>query len=160
MVKIRFELNIDEVVKGAINISSDDPLFKNPEATGKTFLIIDALDNHMQAVLCRHAATESNQFAQLDFYPIPAKAVIIDENVNEDASPKELMAHIQDCCDKVCKTIQTYADIADSKHSIILQSLAPVLERAENSTGNGISEKTLLDALKIVANNTERHETT
>lgn len=155
MAKVRFELNIDEIIEAPITISSDDPLFKTPEATGKTFLFVDKMDGHMQAAYCRRAATEDNKYAQIDYYPISDNAVIVDEDVKDDKH-EALMSHIQDCCDKVCQTIQTYADIADSKHSVILQGLRPVLEKIEEGgTGNGISEKTLLEALKIVSKQTE-----
>lgn len=159
--KVRFELNIDEVVECPINIMSNDPLFNNPDATGKTFLLVDKLDHHMQAVYCRRAATDGNAYAQLDFYPISANAVIIDENVDEDAAHKELMAHIQDCCDKACKTIQHYGGKACEQYNSVMEGLKGIHDEIEErGSGNGISEKTLLDALKIVANNTERHETT
>lgn len=159
MAKVRFELNIDEIIEAPINVSGNDPIFKNPEATGKTFLFVDKMEGHMQAVYCSHASTDEKQYAQVNYFPIPANALIIDENVDEDAAHKELMSHIQDCCDKVCRTIQTYADIADSKHSVILQGLSPVLEKIEEGgTGNGISEKTLLEALKIVSKQTEKTE--
>lgn len=155
MAKVRFELNIDEIIEAPTNISSDDPIFKNPEATGKTYLFVDKMDGHMQAAYCRLAAAEGNKYAQIDYYPISDNAVIVDEDV-KDHKHEALMSHIQDCCDKVCKTIQTYADIAVSKHSVILQGLRPVLEKIEEGgNGNGIREKTLLEALKIVSKQME-----
>lgn len=150
MAKVRFELNIDEIIEAPTNISGDDPLFKNPEATGKTFLFVDKMEGHMQAVYCSHASTDEKQYAQVNYFPIPANALIIDENVDEDAAHKELMLHIQDCCDKVCQTIQTYA----AQHKTHIDDA--FLQIMENcTTGNGISEKTLLEALKVVSKQTE-----
>lgn len=153
MAKVRFELNIDEVVERPINIGSNDPLFQNSEATGKTFLLVDKLDNHMQAVYCRRAATDGNEYAQLDFFPISANAVIIDDNTDENAAHEELMAHIQDCCDKVCKTVQHFDEENAGRYDLLMEGLKGVHDtiNEERDAGNGISEKTLLEALKIVA---------
>lgn len=155
MAKVRFELNIDEIIEGEVYVNNDHAVFKSPEATGKTFLFVDKLSGIIQAAFCKEAASEENKYARVEFYPISQNAVIVDEDV-KDNKHEALMAHIQDCCDKVCQTIQTYADIADSKHSVILQGLRPVLEKIEEGgNGKGISEKTLLEALKIVSKQTE-----
>ena len=59
-----------------------------------------------------------------------------------------LMSHIQDCCDKVCEVVrytsQNNWDKTDNDSAVIRAMIE------ESSTGNCISEKTLLNALEIV----------
>ena len=155
MAKVRFELNIDEIIEGEIYLSNDNEVFKNPEATGKTFLFVDKLGGMMQAAFCKEAASGNNKYARVEFYPISQNAVIIDEDVKDDKH-EALMAHIQDCCDKVCTTLQTFHQ-QDCEHYAcameVVNSIRGDIE--EGGTGNGISEKTLLEALKIVSKRTE-----
>lgn len=52
----------------------------------------------------------------------------------------DLMGHIQQCYDKVCV-----------QHNNVMDSLKSIHDKIEEGgSGNGISEKTLLDALRIV----------
>lgn len=147
-MKVRFELNIDEIIEHPIQINSDDPIFKNPEASGKTFLFVDKLTNMMQAIYCKSASTENKKYAQLDFFPIPHNAIIIDEEHKENSEYETLMSHIQNCCDKVCEVVkhtsQNNWDKTDNDSAVIRAMIE------ESSTGNGVSEKTLLNALEIV----------
>lgn len=150
MTKVRFELNIDEIIEAPITISSNDPLFNNPEATGKTFLIVDKMDGHMQAVYCRRAATEDNKYAQIDYYPISDNAVIVDEDV-KDHKHEAMMAHVQNCCDVIRKGL---VDL-QNEVSVYIGQEFDALKAEGLSNGNCISEKTLLEALKIVSKQTE-----
>lgn len=150
MAKVKFELNIDAIIEAPINISSDDPIFKNPEATGKTFLFVDKMDGHMQAVYCRRAATKDNKYAQIDYYPISDNAVITDEDV-KDHKHEALISHIQDCCDKILQGMVN----CQNEVNIFVGKEFDGLKAEGLSTGNGISEKTLLEALKIVSKQTE-----
>lgn len=59
------------------------------------------------------------------------------------------MQHVQDCCDKVCATIQEH----DNHMAVFLGKEIDALK--SESVGNGISEKTLLSALEIVTNRKE-----
>ena len=147
-MKVRFELNIDEIVEQPININCDDPIFKNPEASGKTFLFVDKLTGMMQAIYCISASTENNKYAQLDFFPMPQNAIMIDEEHKVNNEYETLMAHIQNCCDKVYEVVRNTSqnnwDKID-KDSALIRAMIE-----EGNIGNGISEKTLLNALEIV----------
>lgn len=155
MVKIKFELNIDEVVECNGAVCSDNEVFKNPEATGKTFLFIDRLTGTMQAAFCKEAVSETNKYANVEWYPLPHNTVIVDEDT-KDINNEDLLKHIQDCYDKVCSTLQTYHRIGCEHHDCVMKVVNDIRsDIGEGSTGNGISEKTLLEALKIVSKKTE-----
>ena len=147
-MKVRFELNIDEIIEHPINIRSDDPMFKGPEASDKTFLFVDKLTNMMEAIYCKSASTENNKYAQLDFFPIHPNAIIIDEEHKVNSEHETIMSHIQNCCDKICEVVrhtsQNNWDKTDNDSAVIRAMIE------ETSTGNGVSEKTLLNALEIV----------
>lgn len=155
MVKIKFELNIDEVVEGTGFVNAGHEVFENPEATGKTFLFIDRLTGIMQAAVCKEAASENNKFANIELYSLPHNTVIVDEDT-KDINNEDLLEHIQDCYDKVCSTLQTYHRIDCEHHDCVMKVVNDIRsDIGEGSTGNGISEKTLLEALKIVSKKTE-----
>ena len=94
------------------------------------------------------ASTENNKYAQLDFFLIPPNAIIIDEEHKENSEHETLMSHIQNCCDKVCEVVkhtsQNNWDKTDNDSAVIRAMIE------ESSTDNGVSEKTLLNALEIV----------
>ena len=70
----------------------------------------------------------------------------IDENVKEHKHD-ELMSHIQNCCDKI---LQGMVSCQNEVNRFVGHEFDEL--KAEGlSTGNGISEKTLLEALKIVS---------
>ena len=106
-----------------------------------------------QAAYCRRAATEEKKYADIEYFPIPDSAVIIDEDVHPDKKYDDLMSHIQNCCDKVCDVVKVMTqnnwDLIDSESSIIRALIENI------NSGEGISEKTLLEALKIVTKQTE-----
>lgn len=152
MSKIRFELNIDEIVESDICVSSDHDIFKNPDATGKTFLFKDKLTGMMQAAFCKHAATEDRKYALVDFFPIAANTVLLTED-EVDNKHKVIMSHIQDCCDKVCKVVSHHDEKIAERYNMVLESVQAIFDKLEEGfAGNGISERTLLEALKIVSN--------
>lgn len=157
MAKIRFELNIDEVIECANvfpNNSAD--IFKGDNAKGKTFLFVDKLNGYMEACTCIKEISDNNSYAQTERFPIPHNAVIIDEGVQEepsiekllDASHKELMNRVQFCCDELNKKLnENYNDMA----TLIGQEFDTL--KKDGVGGNSISESTLLKALEIVTNN-------
>lgn len=153
MAKVRFELNIDEIIEGPICRGYDNEVFKTPDATNKSFLFVDKMTGMKQAAYCNRAATEEEKYADVKFFPIPDSAVIIDEDVHPDKKYDDLMSHIQNCCDKVCDVVmvktQNNWDLIDSESSIIRALIENI------NSGEGISEKTLLEALKIVTRQTE-----
>lgn len=150
MAKVRFELNIDEIIEGELYVNNDHEVFKNPEATGKTFLFVDNLTGIMQAALCKEAASENNKYARVEFYPLSPNAVIIDEDV-KDHKHEALMSLISRCCDKI---LQGMVSCQNEVNRFVGHEFDEL--KAEGlSTGNGISEKTLLEALKIVSKQTE-----
>lgn len=154
MPKVRFELNVDEIVYRPIDVTSSDPIFNTPEATGKVFLFVDKMTGYMQAIFCRRASNENDKYAKIELFNLSPDAVIIDENYDENAAHKELMAHIQDCCDKVCKTVQTVVNESYNNTNIFIGKEFDSIKE-EGISGNGITEKTLLEALKIVTNKKE-----
>lgn len=147
MAKIRFELNIDEIIESEVYVSNGNEVFKNPEATGKTFLFVDKLSGIMQAAFCKEAASESNKYARVEFYPLSQNAVIIDEDV-KDTKHEAMMAHVQNCCDVIRKGL---VDL-QNEVSVYIGQEFDALKAEGLSNGNGISEKTLLEALKIITN--------
>lgn len=156
MAKVRFELNVDEIVYRPIDVTSSDPIFNTPEATGKVFLFVDKMTGYMQAIFCRRASNENDKYAKIELFNISQDAVIIDENYDENAAHKELMAHVQDCCDKVCKTVQNFDAQNEERWKLMSENVAGIHDAiGEYGTGNGITEKTLLEALKIVTNKKE-----
>ena len=153
MTKVRFELNIDEIIEGTVCMSNDNEVFKTPDATNKTFLFVDKMTGMKLAAYCRRAATEHNNYAEVVHFPIPDGAVIIDENVHPDKKYVDLMSHIQDCCDKVCELVRNISADHYEKIDNETTTIRAVIENF--CSGEGISEKTLLEALKIVARQTE-----
>lgn len=144
MEKVIFEVEYDEILNvGYLERTAD--LFKSEESRGKKFLLNDPLTGNKQLVLCKAPSDENNKYAELEYFPLPANAVIV-----EKPDPKEeLMSHIQDCCDKICLTIQEamkeqYNDLA------IFISKEFDTYKSEGVGSSGISEKTLLSALEIV----------
>lgn len=153
MAKVRFELNIDEIIEGPICRGSDNEVFKTPDATNKSFLFVDKMTGMKQAAYCNRAATEEEKYADVKFFPIPDSAVIIDEDVHPDKKYDDLMSHIQNCCDKVCELVRR---ISENHYEKIDNEAATIRAMIGNfSSGEGISEKTLLEALKIVTRQTE-----
>ncbi|MBQ0153817.1 MAG: hypothetical protein KBS70_03425 [Bacteroidales bacterium] len=155
-MKVRFELNIDEIINCSIFPCNDDAVFLGEQAKDKTFLFVDKLSGDMQAVVCITPASENNRFACTNTLFIPKNAVIIDDEEKEvDSKHESLMLHIQDCCDKVCNTVQSFDAHNAERYNLAMEGLKGVSDQiAEGiSSGSGISEKTLLSALNIVTDN-------
>lgn len=151
--KVRFELNIDEIIECTQFPSNDNVAFFGEQATGKTFLFVDKLTGDKQVSVCIEPASESKTYAKTATFFLPPETVIIDEN-EKDAKHEALMSHIQDCCDKVCKTAQHFDECNSERYNQVMEGLKGIFdELAEHGTSNGISEKTLLDALRIVSKN-------
>lgn len=150
--KVRFELNIDEIIECSNFPCNDNVTFFGEQARNKTFLFVDKLTGDKQAIVCLEPASENRAYAHTNTFPLPSEAVIIDEN-EKDTKHEALMSHIQDCCDKICKTAQHFDECNAERYNQIMEGLKGMFdELAERGNGNGISEKTLLDALKIVSN--------
>lgn len=148
--KVRFELNIDEIIECSNFPCNDNVTFFGEQARNKTFLFVDKLSGDMQAMVCIEPASESEKFANMASFFIPKNATIIDED-EKHKKPEELMSHFQDCCDKVCKTAQHFDECNAERYNQIMEGLKGMFDELAER-GNGISEKTLLDALKIVSN--------
>lgn len=145
MAKIKFELNIDEVIECSCFPCNDDALFFGEQAKDKTFLFVDKMSGDMQAVVCIKPASEAGKYANTASFFIPKNAVIIDEEDKEvDEKHEALMAHIQDCCDKVCKTVQHYDEEDAERYNLAMEGLKGVSDQIAEGIngGNGISEKT------------------
>lgn len=156
-MKVRFELNIDEIIEGEVWVSNDHEVFKKAESTGKTFLFVDKLTGTMQAAYCKEAASEDSKYARVDFFPLSSNAVVIDEERKENDAHEALMSHIQDCCDKVCKTAQFHDEENASRYNLVMEGIKGIFDKIEEGgSGNGISEKTLLNALEIVTKNNNK----
>lgn len=92
-----------------------------------------------------------NEKANICQFSFPPSVII--ESVKSRMSA-DLMEHIQQCCDKVCDTIKYHDEKSAERYNTIMEGQKGIFDRIdEGGTGNGISEKTLLDALRIVSNN-------
>lgn len=69
----------------------------------------------------------------------------------KESMKADLMEHIQQCCDKVCGTVKYHDEKACEQYNNVMEGLKGIHDKIEEGgSGNGISEKTLLDALRIV----------
>lgn len=145
-MKVRFELNIDEIVEVSCFPTCSDEKFKGEDARGKTFLFVEKMTGNMQAICCVSPITGTEKYATLNIIFFPAEVEIITEEDNADATNNEVMAHIQDCCDKIRDCV---VNCQDEINSFIGKEFDELKAEGLN-TGSGISEKTLLSALDIV----------
>lgn len=146
-MKVKFELNIDEIVESRQPPMSSDEIFKREDSTGKTFLFVDKLTGDMQAALCKEAARDGEEYASVAFFFIPTNSVIVDEE-EKDEKHEAMMAHVQNCCDVIRKGLVDF----QNEVSVYIGQEFDALKSEGISNGSGISEKTLLSALEIVAN--------
>lgn len=151
MAKVRFEYNIDEIVEVSQFPGTCDEIFKGEEAKGKTFLFVDKLTGDKQVVVCVEPISESREYASLNTLYLPQNAEIISEEEKADTKHEAMMAHVQNCCDVIRKRL---VDL-QNEVSVYIGQEFDALKAEGLSNGNGISEKTLLEALKIVSKQTE-----
>lgn len=153
-MKVRFEYNIDEIVEVSQFPNTRDEIYKGEYAKGKTFLFVDKLTGNKQAAVCVEPISESMEYASLNTLYLPQNAEIISEEEKEDTKHEALMAHVQNCCDKVCKTAQHLDEHNAERYNLVMNGLKGLFDKIEEGgNGSGISEKTLLNALEIVTKN-------
>lgn len=91
---------------------------------------------------------EPNDRANICQFSLPPSVVV--ESAKSRMSA-DLMEHIQQCCDKVCSTVKYHDEKACEQYNNVMEGLKGIHDKIEEGgSGNGISEKTLLDALRIV----------
>lgn len=150
MKKVRFELPIDVVEEAHEHIGTTHEVFRGEDKAGKVFLLVDKLTGYKQVAICKQPALEEGGCAQIEWFPIPEAAVIIDDEVQAEPTNQQVIEHVSDCFDVLSKTIINAAnDHLNNLADIIGKEMDAL--KSEGCTGTGISEKTLLKAIEIVA---------
>lgn len=157
MKKIRFELDIDEVVESQGCIQSSHDCFKGEDKAGKLFLFVDRMTGTMQTCLCKKGIVDERSYANIEIFPLPINTKIltteiIDGKEKADPTHDDIMAHIQDCCDKIREGIVN----CQNEVNIYIGQEFDALKAEGIGVGNGISEKTLLSALEIITRQKEK----
>lgn len=143
MKKVRFELEVNEVIEHVGGIPCDHECFKGEDKDGKIYLFIDRLTGAMCVISCEKGVTDKNKCAQFEAFHLPINAKITTEK--EDTADNDIFAHVSACCDKIRKGM---VDLQNDISVYIGQEFDDL--KKESLGGYCISEKTLLNALEIV----------
>lgn len=140
-MKVRFEVDVDypDVIEGFPH--DRDEIFR--DADGKVFLYRDNVTQALHVCVCERGITDSNTCAQLAMLMLPVNARIIDSDKYEQ-EPIE----------------RTYSVLIDGIQAImgaIKESRTAILDNIGHGTvsAEGVSEDTLLEALRIVSHRRE-----
>lgn len=157
MKKVRFEIDIDEIVEYQGCIPGTHECFKGEDKNGKVFLFVDGITGMMQACVCKVGITENQKNADVVYYPLPINSKIItteiiDGKEKADATHDDIMAHIQNCCDIIRQGIVD----CQNDINIYIGHEFDAFKAEGIGVGNGISEKTLLSALEIITRQKEK----
>lgn len=140
-MKVRFEIDVDcpDVIEGFP--SDRDEIFR--DADGKVFLCRNNVTQVLYVCVCERGISDRQQYAQLTTLMLPVNARIIDSDKYEQ-EPIE----------------RTYSVLIDGIQAImgaIKESRTAILDNIGHGTvsAEGVSEATLLEALRIVAQRRE-----
>jgi len=144
-MKVRFEFEVDKEIESMSGCPmTTDEMFR--DATGKSFLLQDPITKAYVFVYCERGITEDSKYAQFTSFPLPTNAEIVEECAKTDADP---IAEIKSCIDEKTELIR------DEMREHLNTSIQAITEKVLDFVGAGISEKTLLEALRIVTRTKE-----
>lgn len=141
-MKVRFEIDIDypEIIEGFPN--DKDEIFRG--ADGQLFLFRDKITQQLFVACCDKGLSDTKTYAQLMILTLPTNTRIIDSDEYEQ--------------DPVGQTYSLLADGLQTLRTEIKESCTEILntiEERDKVVTEGISENTMLEALRIVTKSKE-----